>query len=801
MAHPLKNTPPPIFSSLLAYDSFESEHRVFVNRTTFGTIIEVSPLLFGSEAVEKIFSSFLTDAMPHTLYLDFLMLSLPDIEKDLEKFVKTRSEHANPIYHWLSEKRRDFFRKESLKGFSEIPNFLIKKNRYFISVCGPQKNTSIKEIKSVRDDLIAALHSIPLHASILDPTGLLGITQFLTLPQKMTHSIPTSWDTWNPLHTQMIPDDLSLLIEPDHLWFETNETPIQARAFSVSRFPSEPHLSQMGDTLGAFFNPHLFIPCPFACILQIKPIEKTTALSQATTQALSLEKNANSPLAKWLPNLRDQYHDWQQVRDRLREGETLVDATFHVIIWADPEFAPTAERKVKDLFRANGWTLKKEQYMQIQSYLTLFPMMSAEGLLEDLRWMGRTHKMTSTNAVSILPIMGEWTGTSTPRMLLPGRRGQMAFWCPFDHGSGNYNMAITASPGKGKSAFTQEYIVAIAGAKGWVWVIDAGRSYEKTCQLLGGQFVDFSLKNQVCINPFSLLCELNEDSLSLLKPLIANMARPLTCASEEELSYIEQAIIETFSQHQNKTTVSDLVIWFKQQNQTICDQLAHLLFSYTRDGIYGRFFEGACSIDFENPFLVLELQELKSKKDLQKIVLQVLMFLVFQKMYLSPRDLIKTCIIDEAWDLFDDDNITTAKFIETGYRTARKFRGNFVSITQSILDYQKNAMSKAAYECSDFKIILGQTDEAVDRATTEKKLDLTPNACEILKSLRMNEHYSECVIKGPDGLSCHRVIFDPYSKMLYSSKGAEFETIRRLMEQGMPCVEAIEQALSDLKDV
>jgi hypothetical protein len=42
----------------------------------------------------------------------------------------------------------------------------------------------------------------------------------------------------------------------------------------------------------------------------------------------------------------------------------------------------------------------------------------------------------------------------------------------------------------------------------------------------------------------------------------------------------------------------------------------------------------------------MELQELKAKKDLQRIVLQVLIYLISQKMYLTGRKEVKSCIIE-----------------------------------------------------------------------------------------------------------------------------------------------------------
>ena len=276
----------------------------------------------------------------------------------------------------------------------------------------------------------------------------------------------------------------------------------------------------------------------------------------------------------------------------------------------------------------------------------------------------------------------------------------------------------------------------------------------------------------------------------MLKPLIANMARPVKGATEEELSSIEQAIKGAYEREGNNSSITTVSEWLNEQKDEVCKNLSHLLYSYTKEGIYSKFFEGKSTVDFDNSFVVMELQDLKSRKELRKIVLQLLIYQISQKMYASDRHQIKSCIIDEAWDLFDDDNITSAKFIEAGYRTARKFRGNFISIAHSIGDFHKNPMSRAAFDCSDFKIILGQTEEAINKLKQDKIMDIDGFTERLLKSLKITKDFSECMIKSPDGMSVHRVIFDPYSRILYSTKGQEFDAVNQLTSGNDPlCLE------------
>ncbi|KJV77344.1 ftsK/SpoIIIE family protein [Rickettsia hoogstraalii str. RCCE3] len=49
----------------------------------------------------------------------------------------------------------------------------------------------------------------------------------------------------------------------------------------------------------------------------------------------------------------------------------------------------------------------------------------------------------------------------------------------------NFNLCIAGVPGSGKSVFMQELMLSILGIGGKVFVLDYGRSFKRTCLLLG----------------------------------------------------------------------------------------------------------------------------------------------------------------------------------------------------------------------------------------------------------------------------------------------------------------------------
>ena len=365
---------------------------------------------------------------------------------------------------------------------------------------------------------------------------------------------------------------------------------------------------------------------------------------------------------------------------------------------------------------------------------------------------------------------------------------------PFDTEGGNYNIVVAGEPGSGKSFLTQFYIFSILGMGGKVRLIDAGRSYEKFNRLLEGEILEFKKDQPICINPFStILGEDITESLGLLKPLLGSMARPNTPLPDEEKSYLEQAITAVWGQEGQETTISSIVHWLKSHKNRTAKNLAHLMFSYTKEGMYGKYFEGQSTVNLENDFVLLELDDLKAKKDLRRIVLLVMMYQIHQDMYLSDRSRLKSCVIDEAWDLLDANERGTAEFIEAGYRTARKHRGNFITITQGINDFYKNAMAEASFNNSSNSFILRHSAETLENLKKERRLCMDSIDDRLYRSIKVTSEYSEFVIKSEFGTSLHRLILDPFSRILFSSKPEEFDKVKHLLEKGVSLNQAVEQ--------
>jgi conjugal transfer ATP-binding protein TraC len=387
-------------------------------------------------------------------------------------------------------------------------------------------------------------------------------------------------------------------------------------------------------------------------------------------------------------------------------------------------------------------------------------------------------------------------------MILAGRRGQLLTWSPFDNRDGNYNVCVVGKSGSGKSVFMQELMVSTLGLGGHVFVLDVGRSFEKTCALLGGQFIEFKAKTPLCLNPFSSLPDQNledtDDALSMLKPVLLMMASPHQSLDGIAPSLMEQAMRETWKRYGQASTITHMAQWLMQHSDKVAQDLGTMLYPYTEEGAYGRFFHGPSTVRLDSSLVVIELEELKERKDLQAVVIQMMMVTITNQMFLGDRRTPFHVVLDEAWDMLRGSQ--TGVFIETLARRLRKYFGSLVVGTQSINDFFANPGAQAAFENSDWMCLLAQKQESIDQLKNTSRLSLTFLMESQLKSLSTKQgQYAEVMIARSQGYAVARLLLDPYSNLLYSTKAEDYSALNDLKSQGFSVAEGLDRLLADRK--
>jgi len=811
------------FSHWLPYRAYLEDRQVFVNRDALGFCLELRPQSGADEEMSRILAA-LYEAAPAGTGIQFHLLASPDIRGTLAAYARLRmpdervpefeergraGRHGN-VHRTLARRRVGHYLAGARHSLLPNQSYLLRNFRLVASVClpgGPEDLGRIDELLLLREGMRATLHAAGFPSRPWSAGDLVNWVSALLDPHRQHgEGIPLTYDPGRELRAQMLDPSTLLSIRQTGITLgnplvEANEL----RLLSVRSFPPRYALWSMGSLIGDLYQATLQYPCPFLLTLGVHVLDPEATRNWAYLKAARATTNATSYMARFLPDLQERKADWDIVLKAIDDGQQLVDLHHQLALFAPVQEMPRAEQAARSIFRARGFELSRDTMMMSQGLLGSLPMTMSPAFHADLARMKRISTKTSANAVHLAPLIAEWQGTGKPVLLLGGRRGQVMQLDVYDNPAGNYNVAIAGTSGSGKSLLLNEIALSYLGTGARVWIIDVGRSYEKACRNVGGSFIEFTEQAGICLNPFSFVDDIDED-MELLQPLLAQMVSPREALEGFQYSTLGAAIKKVWKRLGRRMTVTDIHALLASgrlddeegshaEGDRRLKDLAAMLLPYTREGAYGKYFDGEATIDFGADFIVLELEELKAKKDLQTVVLLMVMYRITREMYFS-RERKKIVIIDEAWDLLSGG--ATAEFIEAGYRRARKYKGSFMSATQGVDDYYRNPASKAALDNSDWMFLLRQKPESIEMMDKLGQITMDDAMKRLLQSLR-TEHgaYSEVFIHSPAGNGIGRLIVDPYSLLLFSSRPEDFSAIGAKRALGLDVSEAIDAVLQD----
>ncbi len=132
------------------------------------------------------------------------------------------------------------------------------------------------------------------------------------------------------------------------------------------------------------------------------------------------------------------------------------------------------------------------------------------------------------------------------------------------------------------------------------------------------------------------------------------------------------------------------------------------------------------------------------------------------------------------WKLLSKDNKRAEDFIENGYRTARKYNGAYITITQGIEDFdgqKASGAAKAAGRTPPSKSSCARTVMRSVNTAWITRRPLTALSGRLLRAFRRHVRRISvplcCVMVGQT--SFHRLLLDPISRVMFSSDGEDFD--------------------------
>jgi conjugal transfer ATP-binding protein TraC len=767
MKKALKGEPAAQLLTPLGYDD---ESRLFYcadQSLAFGFVCR--PLSAGDDKAADRLNVLLKDDWPPDTIMQFCLIASDNLRSELAEMLHLREGLKDPFLAELIHRRAAFLEKGARRPVVERTGLRVRNFQLVATVKIPIGEpmpalADFELARSVRIRTKAALQLLGFHPITMTAQRWLEVMGPL-----LNRSHLASWrrdggadyDPESTLAAQVW--DYDSCVTPDEkglrLGVKGNEDYV--RTFSIKRMPARLPFGAASNLIGDLWEGTRGIRTPFVLTANLFFPDAHNTKEGINTSSQWVDHQAFGQMMKWIPRLGERKRDFDILKNSLNEGDRPLKIYLGLSLYTDSaDEIEAVSASVQAYWSEIGFSLLPDHFISLPAWLTMLPLGGEKEAVRDLM---RHKTMTSRQAVALLPIFGDWRGTGTPMFNLVSRNGQLMSVSPYDSGT-NFNLCIAAASGSGKSFLTNELILSALSMGGQVWVIDVGRSYEKLCDILGGDFVHFGQDTNAKLNPFPLVSTWEEDE-DVLVSLVAAMAAPTDGLNDLQTQWLKKAMREIWDQIGKEMTVHDIVERLRSASEVDGDlrlrDMADQLYSFSNNGQYGKYFNGDNNVTFKSRFTVLELEELKGRRHLQQVVLLQLIFQIQQEMYLGERGRPKIVIIDEAWDLLGHGDV--AKFIEHGYRRFRKYGGCAVTITQGVNDLYAAATGRAIVENSANLYLLGQKPEAIEQLRGQGKLPLTDGGYDLLKTVHTDPgKYSEIFLLTDYGSGVGKLVVDQF---------------------------------------
>jgi conjugal transfer ATP-binding protein TraC len=781
--------------SALAYDP---DHQLFLLADAsigFGFICR--PLTGADPSVSARVNVLLNQDWPTETLLQVSLWTSPDIEESLAIMQTRRLKQQKTIYKAMTQASIDFLRQGTGKAPETVSAARLRRSQVIVTVKLPIVNPRPSENELVRAAELQratqqSLTTIGLNPDVLDADHYVRV-----LNTVLNWNYDAGWkdrvvpecDPTQLIRDQLLDYDNALETDEKGVWLG----PKRVKTLSAKRTPDHFYFGSAKSYLGDILSGTRGIRqnTLISLTLHYPDAESTRARQEGVRQFIT--NQVNTPIARFLPALIQRKHNFDVLFDAYGDGDRPIRSYFGLVLFCDDGEESAAISNARVYFRELGFQLLEDKYFCLPFFLNCLPFGAERAAIADLK---RYRTLATRHAIPLLPVFGDWAGTGTPTLNFVSRNGEHMAVSLFDT-TGNYNLCIAAESGKGKSFLTNEIIVSYLTEGAQIWTIDVGRSYENLCEVLEGDFVKFTHGSGICMNPFEIVQNFEEEA-DMLAGLVSQMAAPMEKLSDFQTAGLKRVLKHLWTEKAQAMAVDDIAaILCREDDQRLRD-VGEQLFPFTSRGEYGRYFNGRNNARFSNDFTVLELEELKGRKHLQQVVLLQLIYQIQQEMYLGERNRPKIVIIDEAWDLLTEGDV--AKFMEHGYRRFRKYGGAAVTITQSVNDLYRNAAGRAIVENSANMYLLGQKAEVIEGMKQDRRLPLSDGGYELLKTVHtLPGAYSEIFFLTEMGSGIGRLIVDPFKRLLFSTKPEDVQALKQLRRQGLSLGDAIQQLQSNRK--
>ena len=783
---------------------------------SLGRVFELNPALWADDATAALFERLLRIEFPEETTIAATLYASPAIEGTLLDYLDARAraridltDEAVSILQAMARERTAMFRRLS-RGEGQN-RFIARHFRVWISITTRVGEAAAADPESILfKAFVEATDSV---SSILESQGFLSYVWngecYVSTMRELTNphlalvgrTKGPSYDADRPLRDSVVEHATAIDVKRDAISFATlgrrDEARVYGVALGVSGYPEAITLNAVSGLLGGGLQNRITLTNPY---LVTSVIEPTDPAADRTTVAMKLarvKQLEHTEIGLFLTDLGKRGRDLAIASEACQEGGGLCRVLHEVVSFVKEDALAGADARAKAILSEAGLEGELDAGLQMMGYLLALPMEAGVALMADARVARHTSTKTRKAASHMLPVLGEFRSSlprlgearPVPMVLLTTRSGELFGIDLFSNRNGNYNAIVVAKSGAGKSVFIEDLVMAMLATGGRVWVFDIGKSYEHCADLVGGQWIDFvDAAETLCLNPL----DVKGDALTLIDEIaevivtLANGDVPLEITALEKMKGALERVLRAKKESEDDypPTITDLVAELLLEDDPELLALSVRLRPYAAGGRYSQWFEGRNTVNFQSPFVVLEMQSLAEKTVLQNAVVLILIMRIISEIKGTPRSDKKLIVIDEAWRLLTGNS---GAFIEWACRTLRKYGAGIICISQSMEDFEKGSAARAVRANADNVFLLQQKRSSIDLYTEN------PYEREAIASLTTEAGvFSEMYVKLGDrpGVIA-RLMLDRFSMTAFSTRADVFEAVEREKRKGLSTVEAI----------
>ncbi len=447
-------------SDWLPYRVYDPSNRLYLNARSKGFVLSVTPLIGADERTGEILGQFFSEGLPPGSCLQVLHLASPRISRIIAPWFAPRYLQGG-VYEAIARHRAKRLYGLVWKSGSADAPFHARHHQVIVSVGVPAaKAVSNEELRQTRDGLMAMLKSLNLGVVEVGPEDLIAIIDDLTSPTTAQQEDALAYNPHDAIAAQAIRHDIELIVQEDRMRLATERfrptgklhdgvpeigtiypDAFDVRHFSVRNTPARWAPWECARLIGDLFTDKLRFPCPAATMLCLVYPDQEAAAAKAGFKFMRTTSLSETRSARFLPRIGEQAAEWQHVQAELQEGRRLVRVFYGLTTFSPLGRGDSDERAIKSIYKAAGWDLADERFLQIQGLLAAMPMTLADGLGADMERLKRFKTVLSTTAANMAPMQGEYTASeetrscAIPLNVAVETQTRYIYWCS-EFGSG-----------------------------------------------------------------------------------------------------------------------------------------------------------------------------------------------------------------------------------------------------------------------------------------------------------------------------------------------------------------------------